>query len=155
MTEKPLEWISVFGESTAHKLGRFASIIIGVILLLMYSVVRQIPILLIGAVLVFLFIWMQIHAFVEYEFCYFDGDIDVSAIYNRARRKQKMTFKLDEIDYMVKKVEPQEVTKYFCNKSNQGNVYTIVANLNGKRTALVLESDPEFTKILEMKHKVR
>ena len=59
------------------------------------------------------------------------------------------------MEYMVKKVEPQQNTKYFCRRENEGMIYTLVVNQEGKRTAVVMEAAPEFVKIMEMKHKVR
>lgn len=154
MNEKPLEWMAVCGESVGHKFGRYVSLLLAIMCLLIIS-----PITLLGLVGVIafgvLYAWLQMHAYVEYEYNYFSEDMDISAIYNRARRKKKLSFTLSDVEYMVKKIDPQEVTKYFCNKNAQGNIYTLVVNLEGKRTAVVMEAIPEFVKVLEMKRKVR
>ena len=154
MNEKPLEWMAVCGESMGHKVGRYAILFLAVVCFLVIM-----PITWIGIIGVIgfgvLFAWLQTHAYVEYEYNYFSDDMDISAIYNRARRKKKLSFSLSDVEYMVKKVEPQEVTKYFCNKNEQGNIYTMVVSVDGKRTAVVIEAIPEFVKVLEMKRKVR
>ena len=155
MLERPLEWMVDCGESTGHKVGRVASLAAAMVLFLFFLLSFQ-TFAIIGAVIFgILFAWMQSHANVEYEYCYFDGDVDVAAIYNRSSRKKKMNFTINDIEYIVKKIEKQEVTKYFCNRANLGSIYTIVMNKNGKRTAIVTELVPEFVKVLQMKQKVR
>ena len=138
-----------------HKIGRISSLAAAIVVFVLSFLTLQLVFFIVAVVLGALYAWLQMHAFVEYEFCYFDDEIDVAAIYNRARRKKKLSFRMENIDYMVKKVEPQQVTRYFANTANMGNIYTLVANLDGKRTAIVMESDPGFTKILEMKRKLR
>jgi hypothetical protein len=155
MNEKPLEWMAECGEGGGHKAGRMAALAAVVALFVFFLLTGQFVVFLVALVFVGLFAWLQMHAFVEYEFCYFDDEMDVAAIYNRARRKKKMTIRLADVEYMVKKEEPQEVTKYFCNRGNLGSIYTLVANIEGKRTGIVLEADPEFVKIMEMKRKIR
>lgn len=154
MNEKPLEWMAVCGESMGHKFGRYVILFLAVVCFFMIM-----PLTWIGIIGVIgfgvLYAWMHMHAYVEYEYNYFSDDMDISAIYNRARRKKKLSFSLSDVEYMVKKVEPQEVTKYFCNKNEQGNIYTMVVSLDGKRTAVVMEAIPEFVKVLEIKRKVR
>ncbi len=155
MNEKPLEWMVEYGESIGHKIGRIASLAAAIMLFLLFLMSGQL-FMLIGLVIFgVLFAWLQIHAFVEYEFCYFSDEVDVAAIYNRARRKKKMHFRLADVEYMVKKIETGEVTKYFCDKSNVGGIYTLMMNLDNKRTAVVMEADPAFVKAMEMKRKVR
>ena len=154
MNEKPLEWMTVCGEGMGHKLGRYVSLVLAIVCFLFVSPITWLG--LIGVVAFgALYAWLQMHAFVEYEYNYFSDDMDISAIYNRARRKKKLSFTLSDVEYMVKKIEPQEVTKYFCDKNAQGNIYTLVLNLDGKRTAVVMEAIPEFVKVLEIKRKVR
>lgn len=155
MNEKPLEWMIDCGESMGHKTGRIASLAAAIMLFLFFSMTGQLFALIGLIIFGILFAWLQTRAYVEYEFCYFSDDVDIAAIYNRARRKKKMSFTLADVEYMVKKVEKQENTKYFCNKDAMGNLYTIVLNQDGKRTAVVLEADPAFVKIMEMRRKVR
>lgn len=155
MNEKPLEWMIDCGESMGHKIGRIASLAAAIVLFLFFSMTGQLFALIGLVIFGILFAWLQMHAYVEYEFCYFSDEVDVAVIYNRARRKKKMRFTLADVEYMVKKVEKQENTKYFCNKDNLGSLYTIVLNQDGKRTAVVMEAEPEFVKVMEMRRKVR
>ena len=155
MNEKPLEWMIDCGESMGHKIGRVASLAAAIMLFLFFFMTGQLFALIGLVIFGILFAWLQTHAYVEYEFCYFSDEVDVAVIYNRARRKKKMRFTLAEVEYMVKKVEKQENTKYFCNKDNLGSLYTIVLNQDGKRTAVVTEAEPEFVKVMEMRRKVR
>lgn len=143
------------GESMGHRVGRIASIAAAAAMLLFFMMTAQLFALIGLVIFVVLFVWLNMHAYVEYEFCYFSDEVDVSVIYNRARRKKRMSFDLADVEYMVKKIEPQDTTKYFCNKTDQGSIYTLVLNQNGKRTAVVLEAHPEFVKVMEMKRKVR
>ncbi len=155
MNEKPLEWISVYGESMGHKVGRICALAAAVVVFVFSFLTLQLVMFIVAVAFGVLFAWLQMHAFTEYEFCYFSDEIDVAAIYNRARRKKKMSFRMENIEYMVKKVEPQQVTRYYGDKNNMGSIYTLVVNQDGKRTAIVMESDPEFTKVMEMKRKLR
>ncbi len=155
MNEKPMEWMAVCGEGMGHKLGRIVSLAAAVACFLFFVLTSRLFAVVGAALFAILYSWMQTHAFVEYEFCYFDGDLDVAAIFNKARRKKKMSIRLEDMEYMVKKVEPQQNTKYFCRRENEGMIYTLVVNQEGKRTAVVMEAAPEFVKIMEMKHKVR
>lgn len=154
MNEKPIEWMTDCGESAGHMIGRTISLVLAVISLLI--TISGYPIMLIPLIVFgVLFALLQMSARVEYEFCYFSDDVEVSAIYNRARRKKKMSFSLSEVEYIVKRVEKQEVTRYYCRKSDISNLYTLVVNKDNKRTALVMEVVPEFLKVLQMKGKVR
>ena len=154
MNEKPMEWMTVCGEGTAHKIGRIASLAVAIICFFLMILSGQTLIMVGTLVFAGLFAWMQTHSFVEYEFCYFADEVDVAVIYNRARRKRKMRFGLEEVEYMVKRLESLDVMKYFCPKGVEG-IYTLVLNQDGKRTGLVMEADPEFVKVMEMKRKVR
>lgn len=155
MNEKPLEWMAQCGESVGHKFGRIAALAAAVAMFLFFSISGSIISLIILVLFGVLFAWLQTHAFVEYEFNYFSDEMDISAIYNKARRKKKMTLRMSDVEYMVKKIEPQQVTKYFCNKANVSDIYTLVTNQDNKRTAVVIEADPEFVKVMETKRKVR
>lgn len=155
MNEKPMEWMAVYGESILHRMGRILALAAAVAAFLFFILTGLLAAMIAAAVLALIFLWLQLHAFTEYEFCYFADEIDVAAIYNRARRKKKMTIRLEDVEYMVKKEDPQESTKYFCNKNNLGSIYTLVVNDQGKRTGIVMEAEPEFVKIMEMKRKVR
>ena len=154
MNEKPMEWMAVCGEGIGHKIGRFLSLLVAILAFLLFMMSGQFLIVLVAVAFGVLCAWLWMHAYVEYEFCHFDGDVDIAAIYNRARRKKKMSFKLEDVEYMVKKLEPQQTTKYFCKKNNLGGLYTLVVNQEGKRIAVVMEACPEFVKIMEMKRKV-
>lgn len=155
MNEKPLEWMAVCGEGKGHKILRIGALVIA-FLIFVFMIMTGAAIGIVG-VIVFAGIsgLLQMHAYVEYEFCYFGDEVDVAAIYNKARRKKKMSFSIADVEYMVKKLEKQETTKFFCKKEDNGSVYTMVVNQNGKRTAVVLEADPEFVKAMEMRRKIR
>ena len=155
MNEKPMEWMTDCGEGMGHKLGRFASLAGAILMFFYYAFSSMILVLIVAALLGGLCAWMWMHAFIEYEFCYFDGEMDVAAIFNRARRKKKMTIRMDDVEYMVKKIEPGQNTVYFCRKEENGNIYTLSVNAGGKRTAVVMVAIPEFVKVIEMKHKLR
>ncbi len=112
--------------------------------------------LLLAIVFVVLYILIHRKARIEYEFCYFSDDMDVSIIYNRARRKKKMHFTMEELQYAVKRVEQGENNLMFCNRAaNPSQIYTLMLSYNSKRTALVTELDPGFVKVLEQKRKLR
>ncbi len=155
MNTKPLEWMAVCGESMGHKIARVGSLIIA-ILAFLFMMTTGLKVAVVG-VIIFAALsgWLQMRAYVEYEYCYFSDEVDVAVIYNRARRKKKMSFSISDVEYMVKKIEKQENTKFFCKKEDVGNTYTLLLNQNGKRTAVVMEADPEFVKAMEMKRKVR
>lgn len=103
MNEKPLEWMTVCGESLLHKIVRIGLLVIAFILFFL-MLMSGATIAVIGVVI---FAGasglMQMYANVEYEFCYFGDEVDVAAIYNKARRKKKFNFSLNDVEYMVKK----------------------------------------------------
>lgn len=154
MNEKPLEWITEVGESSLHKAARYLCLAATIFCFMALTVAG---IIAIAATIVFgiLLAWLWTHSFVEYEYNYFSEDMEISAIYNKSRRKKKLRFTLSDVEYAVKRVETKETTKYFCRKEDTGNLYTLVVNQDGKRMAVVIEGLPEFTKVLEMKRKLR
>lgn len=154
MNEKPLEWMTECGESAGHKIGRIAALAGAAVLIIWFFLTLQLFALIGAAVLGVLFAWLNMHAFVEYEFCYFGGDLDVSVIYNRARRKKKFSCTLEEVEGMVKRMDKKDNTLYFCNKGNISDIYTMAVNQNGKRTALVMEPVPEFIQVMQTKRKL-
>lgn len=155
MSEKPMEWMTEVPESCGHKTTRTILLIIAVIIFIFYTMTG----LVYGLIGVVAFAgisgWMQMQADVIYEFYYSDGEVEITPVYNRTRHGKKMKFSIDEVAYMVKKVDFQEVTKYFCKKADTDNLYTLVLNQDEKRIAIVIEEEPEFVKMMEMKHKMQ
>ena len=112
--------------------------------------------MLIFAVFAIAFAWLQPHSSKEYEYSYFAEELEITAVYNKSSRsKKKVLIQLKDVDYMVKKIEQADVVKLFCTGKNISETYSLVMNKDGKRTAYVIEAEPEFVKVMESKRKVR
>lgn len=154
MNERTLEWMAVCGESIGHKIGRSLAIAATVICLLWTFLTFQIVFMIATVLFGVLSYWLNTHSYIEYEYSFFSDELEIAAIYNKARRKQKMTCKLSEVEYAVKGIDKKENVKYFCNQKNVDDIYTLVLNQEGKRTSVVVEQQPEFIQILKMKQKL-
>lgn len=154
MNEKAIEWAVEIPENKGHKLRRILSLLIAVIIFIFYTM-TGIPIGLIG-VIVFACIsgWLQMNANVEYV-CYYTNEVlEITPLYNRVRHGKKITYSINEIEYLVKGMEVQEITKYFCKKESVTDIYTLVVQKEGRKIAVVLETVPAFIDIMKARHKV-
>jgi hypothetical protein len=155
MNEKRLEWMSVCEESIGHRFGRVAALAAVIILAVWTFMTMSLIFIVLTVVSGGLYYWLQLGRYLEYEYCYFSDDMEIALIYNKARRKKKMSLTLQEVEYVVKGVEKKEITRYFCNQNKVNDLYTLVLNKEGKRTAVVMEPCPEFLEVLQMKRKIR
>lgn len=156
LNDKPIEWLIFYGENAAHKFIRILSAVAAVLLFLIYFLLGGFSLMLIFAVFAIAFAWLQTHSSKEYEYSYFAEELEITAVYNKSSRsKKKVLIQLKDVDYMVKKIEQADVVKLFCTGKNISETYSLVMNKDGKRTAYVIEAEPEFVKVMESKRKVR
>ena len=155
MNEKPIEWMTEGRESTGHMVGRISSLAAAIVLFI-FSLKTGMLFAVLGSVIfTVLFAWLQAHALVEYEYFYLDEDVEISVIYNRKRRKRKIRFHLKEVECMLKKIELGENTRYLCHKGDFKDICTLLMNQEGKRFNIIMETTPEFVKVMEKKRKIR
>lgn len=147
------EWICRGEESQIKRLLRIAvqwiCILFGIVAILLGYLPFLVMALLFGIGWLILYRSQRI----EYEFTYLMGDLEIFRISNGARRKKKFQCTLEEINYLVKKVDVQGKALKFYFDATQ--VYTMQVNNSKGQTSVLLEADERFVKILEQERKLR
>lgn len=81
----------------------------------------------------------------EYEYTLTNGSVDIAAIYNARRRKEKLQFDLENVTMIVPKdsnrINPQEKYKTysFLSKAGEGQQIALLMDLNGNKTMVLME----------------
>lgn len=116
-----------------------ALIMVGIPLSLIF-----IGLLLIGFGVIIL-IYYAGDAKLEYEYTLTNGEVDIAAIYNGRRRKEKLQFDLENVTMIVPKdsnrINPQEKYKTysFLSKAGEGQQIALIMDLNGDKTMVLME----------------
>ncbi|MCD8365696.1 MAG: hypothetical protein LUC83_07800 [Clostridiales bacterium] len=156
LNEKPIEWITKVEENPLHRIARIFCLVAAVFGIAVFLFISPMIILFAAfCVFLILFLLLQIRATVEYEFTFLSDELRVVVIYNRRRRKDRMVVRLNEIQYMIKKIEKGEEAVYCCDKRDDDRTYTLVFSRDGQRMHLVLQPDPDFVELLKMRRLVR
>lgn len=94
---------------------------------------------------------------VEYEYTLTNGSVDIAAIYNASRRKEKMQFDLGNVTMVVPKdsnrINPQEkfLKKYsFLSKKGEGQQISIILEENGKKILVDMEPNEKSMEHIKM-----
>lgn len=157
MEGKALEWITIRAESVSGKIIRFiamGALIVNVLLaLLTYQLMFFVIAIVFGAL--YFYLWMN--QFIEYEFCFVMGELEIVKVFNHRRRKKKFNCTLDEIEYIIKGVKKENAGQSFSYyvRGEEEKVYTLVINKAGKRTSIIMEAEQEFINELQRLRKVR
>jgi len=105
-------------------------------------------IIIIVAILGFLahtFIFTRLN--VEYEYILLNHDIDIDAIFSKAKRKKRLSFDFQKAEIIAPKNSPRirsyqpEKTYDFTSGLPDAKVYAIMINLEGKRVCVLVEPD--------------
>ncbi len=96
---------------------------------------------------------------VEFEYIITNGDVDVAIIYNKATRKNKYSFKLEEINYIAKYNSPRidgeltqgkiKTTHNFTDGNIDDNTYGFVIEKSGVKELVVLRLSEKSTDIFK------
>lgn len=115
-------------------------IVVGIPLIALYGA----GLFLIAAGIVIL-IYYAGDARLEYEYTLTNGGVDIAAIYNARRRKEKLQFDLENVTMIVPKdsnrINPQEKYKTysFLSKAGEGQQIALIMDLKGNKTMVLME----------------
>jgi len=93
---------------------------------------------------------------VEYEYVFTNGELDIDAIYNRARRKRQLSANVKEFDIMVHiddknheaELNSAQETKDFTSGEPGPNTYVFLATINSKKTKVIIEPNDMMLKVI-------
>lgn len=93
----------------------------------------------------------------EYEYILTNGNVEIAAIYNASRRKEKLQFDLDNVNMIVPKgsnrINPQEKfakTYSFVSKSGEGQQISMIVEKNQKKILVTIEPDEKSLAHIKM-----
>jgi hypothetical protein len=93
---------------------------------------------------------------VEYEYVFTNGDLDIDAIYNRARRKRLFSGHVNNIEIMCHAEDKIHIGEFTCaevtldySSGEPGeNTYIFLMLHNGKRTKFIIEPNEKMIKAI-------
>ncbi|MCD8300086.1 MAG: hypothetical protein LUC41_02760 [Clostridiales bacterium] len=155
MNEKPIEWISTVGEFIGHKICRFACLVLMIVSAVLFFLSMTLLPMFAAIVFLFLFIFLHLRNYLEYEFMYISGELRITTIYNQRRRKKKAVIPLDKIERMTKRINDADRPEYLCPRAESDGIYALSYNSGEEgRRIIVIEADPEFVKLMQMRRKI-
>lgn len=83
----------------------------------------------------------------EYEYTLTNGSVEIAAIYNANRRKELMSFELEQVTMIVPKDSPRISTENFAKKrdyssrTGKGQVISLVIESDGRKELVSMEPD--------------
>lgn len=92
---------------------------------------------------------------VEYEYTLLNHDMQVDAIYNRAKRKKQLSFDIQQAEIIAPKGSPRlhsynpDKTLDFSSQDSNAKAYVLMMPLDKKNTCIVIE--PDETMLRHMK----
>ena len=125
-----------------------------VLITIFFWLVTELPFLFALIIIVLAFLLFK-RSNLEYEYQFYNGELDIDQIAGEQKRKRVFSLKLREIDVMAQTgtgilKEYQNLKKYDCT-SNQGNTtYTIIFDYCGNKIQLLIEPNEEL--LLNMKY---
>lgn len=131
---------------------------IGIIVALVAVFVLTLPFLGYLAVLITVLLAFLAYYFVfpklsvEYEYTLLNHDMQVDAIYNRAKRKKQLSFDIQQAEIIAPKGSPRlhsynpDKTLDFSSQTPNGNAYVLMMSLDKKNTCIVIEPDETMLK---------
>ncbi len=142
--DRLLEWSANREESEKHRRVRIFFLVATVASFVCFMIVAIPFFLLLTPVFLVVFLFLRAYKTVTWDFS-LNGDVfRASVIYNQRRRRKKIKFRVSDIHYIVRKVEQQRKTRYYCDKADEGNLCTMAVNYKGSRLSLVFPADDEF-----------
>lgn len=102
-------------------------------------------------VLVFLDIYMFRRLDVEYEYVYFDGDVDIAKIMNKQSRKDLFSCNIKEDMDIIAPTESPELQRYqdlktldYSTKNPGNKTYTMVTLYKGQKVKVIFEPNEKM-----------
>lgn len=103
--------------------------------------------LIITVIGVALFIYALGEGRMEYEYILTNDNVDIAAIYNASRRKEKMHFELEQVTMIVPNGsnrishETFKKTRNFTSRLGRGQEIALVVEINGHKELVLMEPD--------------
>ncbi len=154
MNEKTIEWINTIGENMGHKICRFACLALFIVSAGLFFLSMSLIPLICTIAFFFLFLFLHLRNYLEYELIYISGELRITAIYNQRRRKKRMTIPLDKIERMTQRINDADKMEYLCRGDEGRDIYALIYNSEEGRQTIVLQADPEFVKMMQMRRKI-
>ncbi|MBQ8803427.1 MAG: hypothetical protein IJZ53_07340 [Tyzzerella sp.] len=139
------------GVTVLKKAGLIVAIIIGVFIMLMNPVLVIIPALLIWLA-IFLFKRMDL----EFEYLYFNGDLDIDKIMGMQARKRVFSTSIKDIEVVAPSgsVELQQYRNLkamdFSSKEENAKFYEMVATHKGQKVRVIFEPNEKILKEMHL-----
>ena len=109
----------------------------------------------------FVWIWQNFYANVEYEYTYYDGELRLAKITNKAKRKNLVAVNMEDVlaiaprgDRSVYKYENDKALKYkdFTSGNNSAKVYELVFKGEKDMCRYEFEPDEEMLDAIRVKY---
>lgn len=121
---------------------------------LIVAVIGAISVLFIGilgvlifAIGIYLFMSNAGKGQMEYEYILTNGSVEIAAIYNASKRKELMSFEMEQVTMIVPQGSERIATENFAKKrdyssrTGKGQVISLVVEVNGSRELVSIEPD--------------
>lgn len=144
-----------FYEQLVTRKSRMSDLIIRIVSIALLALVLVVSMMLLGflgvvitialACLVYYFVFPKLN--VEYEYILLNHEMEVDAIYSKAKRKKIMTFDIQQAESIAPKGSPRlasfhpEKTIDFSSQDANAKVYAIMIPIDQKRTCILIEPD--------------
>ncbi|MCD8231161.1 MAG: hypothetical protein LUD14_04955 [Clostridiales bacterium] len=149
--DRLIEWSADLEESERHRRLRIFFLVATVAAFVWFMIVAIPFFLLLTPIFLVIFLVFRLYKTTTFDFS-LNGDVfRASVIYNQRRRRKKIKFRVSDINYIVRKVEQEGKTKFYCDKTDEGSLCTIVANYKGSRLSLVVPLNDEFLRAVRTK----
>ncbi len=91
---------------------------------------------------------------VEFEYLYFNGDLDVDIIYRKMKRKKVFSMNVSDMEILAP-IDAMEVKHYqklrtfdYSSGSNSGNEYVMILSNNGQKARIIFEPNEKIVEDL-------
>lgn len=97
-----------------------------------------------------LFFYFMGNRNMEYEYILTNGGVEIAAIYNASKRKELMSFELDQVTMIVPKDSNRIATETFARKrdytsrTGDGKVISFVVEQNGSKELVMMEPNEKI-----------
>lgn len=95
--------------------------------------------------------------FIEYEYIYTNGLLDIDCIYNKSKRKHILTVNTDSFDIMAHIDDKEHLAPYenlkikdFSSGEIYGNTYVFVTYYKGEKVKFIIEPNEEMLEIMNI-----
>ncbi len=142
-------------KDTLRAIGGFVAA--GIVTLISVSIIPGLfPLVLLGTA--FLAYFNSIFCNIEYEYQFTNTELDIDAIYNKQRRKKKISLNLKDSVIIYNSSNQSSANQYSKVKAidyssgNEGiTTYNIITNINGVQTKLIIEPNENLVNAMEQK----